>query len=39
MKKVDEVCEKCDWVTDFGPKEIVHMISKIIEDNPDIIVK
>jgi len=39
MEKVDEICQKCDWVTDFGPKEIIYLISKIIEDNFDVIIK
>lgn len=39
MKKVDDICEECDWVSSFGPKEIVDLISTIIEDNPDLIIK
>ena len=30
MKQVDEICEHCDWVTNFGPKEICDMIYDII---------
>lgn len=37
MKWVDEVSETCDWKTNFGPKEIVMAISKIIEENPKLI--
>ena len=37
MEKVDRICEECDWVTDFGPKEIVDMISIIIENNPELL--
>jgi hypothetical protein len=37
MEKVNRICEECDWVTDFGPKEIVDMISIIIENNPDLL--
>jgi hypothetical protein len=37
MEKVDLICKEHDWVTDFGPREIVDMISFIIEDNPDIL--
>jgi hypothetical protein len=37
MEKVDRICEECDWVTDFGPKEIVDMISIIIEKNPELL--
>jgi hypothetical protein len=39
MEKVDQICEECDWVTHFGPKEIVDMISNIIEKNPDLLIK
>jgi hypothetical protein len=39
MEKVDQICEECDWVTNFGPKEIVDMISNIIEKNPDLLIK
>ena len=39
MERVDMICEECDWVTEFGPKEIVNLISNIIEDNPDLIEK
>ena len=38
MKKVDDICEVCDWKTQFGPKEIVEIISSIIEDEPQITV-
>lgn len=37
MEEVDRITEICDWVTHFGPKEIVAMISNIIEKNPDLI--
>lgn len=37
MKEVNYVSEICDWVTHFGPREIVQMISIVIEQNPDII--
>ncbi len=37
MEKVDEICEELDWKTFFGAKEIVHLISKIIEDHPELI--
>lgn len=37
MQKVDEICEKCDWVDNFGPKEIVDMIVEIIENNQNIV--
>ena len=38
MKKVDDICEVCDWKTQFGPKEIVEIISSIIEDEPQVTV-
>lgn len=34
MHKVDEIVEECDWVTSFGPREIVNLISQILEDTP-----
>jgi hypothetical protein len=37
MQQVDDICEECDWVTSFGPQEIIHMISDIIEFHPEII--
>lgn len=37
MHKVDEIVEECDWVTSFGPQEIVNLISQILEDTPILI--
>ncbi len=37
MKKVNQIAEDCDWVTSFGPEEIVYMIANIIENNPHLI--
>lgn len=37
MERVDKICEECDWVSSFGPEEIVHIISDIIENNPDLL--
>lgn len=37
MKQVDDICEECDWKTSFGPKEIISIISTILEANPNII--
>lgn len=37
MLKVDETCEECDWVTSFGPEEIIHMVADIMEENPQLI--
>lgn len=31
MKKVDEIAEECDWVTHFGPKEIINILLNIVE--------
>jgi hypothetical protein len=39
MDHVDRVCDECDWVTSFTPKDIVNMISHIIELYPDLIKK
>ena len=32
MKEVDKICEECDWVTHIGPKEIVKILLRIIEN-------
>jgi len=37
MEWVDRVSEDCDWKTSFGAEEIVHSISTIIEQNPQLI--
>ena len=37
MEWVNEVTEECDWKTSFGPEEIVHSISTILEQNPQLI--
>jgi hypothetical protein len=37
MQKVDEIVEECDWVTSMGPREIVNLISCILEDTPVLI--
>lgn len=38
MEWVEEVTEGCDWVTSFGPTEIVNAIANIIENNPDLLI-
>jgi hypothetical protein len=37
MQQVEEIAEVCDWVTHFGPEEIVNMIANIIEKHPELI--
>jgi hypothetical protein len=37
MEKVNRIAEDCDWVTSFGPEEIVNMIANILENNPQLI--
>jgi len=39
MEEVDRICDKCEWVTNFTPKDIINMISNIIELNPNLISK
>lgn len=39
MQKINEICEICDWKTEFGPEEIINIISNIIEGNPDKIIE
>jgi len=33
MREVNDICEVCDWKTNFGPEEIVDIICNIIEKN------
>jgi hypothetical protein len=33
LDMVEDIAEQCDWVTTFGPTEIVDMICDIIESN------
>lgn len=37
MKEVEDIVETCDWVTHFGPEDIVNIISSILEKNPNLI--
>ncbi len=37
MKEVNEICEVCDWKTDFGPPEIVGIISSLLEKHNNLI--
>ena len=37
MEEVNLIAEECDWVTHFGPEEIVNMIACILEENPNLI--
>lgn len=39
MEWVDKVTEECDWVTTFGPSEIVGALVRILEENPHLIEK
>jgi len=39
MEEVEKICDKCDWVSSFTPKDIIGIISNIIESNPKIIKK
>jgi len=39
MDHVDYICDECDWVSSFTPKDIVNMISHILEQNPKLIKK
>ena len=32
MKEVDEICEECDWVTHFEPKDIISILLRIVEN-------
>jgi hypothetical protein len=37
IAKVEQICEELDWKTNFGPEEIVNLISHILENNPHLI--
>jgi len=37
MKKVSDLADEYNWITHFGPQEIVGMISTILENNPKLI--
>lgn len=37
MNVVDDISEECDWKTSFGPKEIISIISTILEANANLI--
>lgn len=37
MDWVHQVSEDCDWVTSFGPEEIVNAIGNILEKNPNLV--
>jgi hypothetical protein len=39
MEEVDHICEECDWVSSFTPKDIIAIISSIIESHPNLISK
>jgi hypothetical protein len=37
MKKVEAICEACDWKTNFSAGEYVNIVSYLLEDNPVLI--
>lgn len=37
LKEVNNIFEVCDWKTHLTPKEIVDILSELIEKNPTII--
>jgi hypothetical protein len=37
MKEITDIAEECDWVTHFGPEEIVNIIANILEKNSYLI--
>lgn len=39
MEEVEYICEECDWVSSFTPEDIIGIISRIIESNPNLISK
>lgn len=39
MKDVNQIAKECDWVSTFGPKAIVGLISDILERHPELMIK
>jgi hypothetical protein len=39
MDEVDRICDDCDWVSTITPRDIIGIISRIIEFNPNLISK
>lgn len=37
MTKINQISNDLDWKTAFSPKEIVNIISDILENNPSLI--
>lgn len=37
ITEIFRIADECDWKTSFDAQEIVYIISKTIEDNPEII--
>lgn len=37
MEEMNAIAEECDWVTHFGPEEIVNIIAHVLERNPQLI--
>jgi hypothetical protein len=37
MKEVEAICEACDWKTNFSAGECVNIVSRILEQNPELI--
>ena len=35
--EVEKICETFDWKTNFGQEEIVAIICRILENNPELI--
>ena len=39
MDKVNDICDDLEWKTDFGPLEIVNIISDILEECAETLVE
>jgi hypothetical protein len=37
MQQVEDIAEECDWVVRFEPRDIVNIISHILETNLNLI--
>lgn len=37
MQEIEAICEVCDWKTNFTAQECVYLVSRILEQNPELI--
>jgi len=37
LQAMDEILEECDWKTHFSAQECVYLVSRVLEQNPELI--